>query len=291
VAELDAAAFAYTAPSEERSSTGRRPTEELVDLAAANGQKIAYEDSGGAGPVVVLAHGFLMDRTMFAPQVAALRDSYRVITWDARGFGDTVFDGLPFTYWDLAHDCLALLDHLGIERAVVGGTSQGGFVALRLAMLAPERVEALLLFDSQAGTEDPALVPAMQATLDDWAANGPSSELADVIGDLLLGDANLKRTWIPRWMARDPATIAEPSRTLLTRDDVAGRLGTIDAPALVLHGTSDAAVGMDRAQALADGLPGCRGVVAIPEGSHAANLTHPGAVNDALVTFLASLPR
>lgn len=59
-----------------------------------NGQQLHYEDTGGDGPVVILSHGFLMDGDMFEPQVAALRDSYRVITWDERGFGRTVFDGL-----------------------------------------------------------------------------------------------------------------------------------------------------------------------------------------------------
>lgn len=260
-----------------------------MELAPVNGQKIAYEDTGGPGPAVVLAHGFLMDRTMFAPQVAVLREDYRVVTWDERGFGETVFDGQPFTYWDSAHDCLALLDHLDIDRAVVGGMSQGGFVSLRVALLAPDRVDGLLLLDTQAGTEDRELIPTMQASFDEWAAGGPSMDLAEMAGDLVLGDADLKRTWIPRWMARDPSTLVEPSRTLLNRDDLTDRLGQIDVPALVVHGTSDAAIGMDRAQALADGLPACRGVVAIQGGSHVANLTHPGAVNDALSTFLAAL--
>src|SRR5262245_60018150 len=98
--------------------------------AAINGQEIYFEDSGGNGPPVVLAHGFLMDHEMFAPQVAALAGDYRVITWDERGFGATVYDGAPFTYWDSAADCLGLLDHLGIGRAVIGGMSQGGFVSL-----------------------------------------------------------------------------------------------------------------------------------------------------------------
>ena len=260
-----------------------------MELAAVNGQKIAYEDTGGTGPAVVLAHGFLMDRTMFAPQVAVLRDRYRVVTWDERGFGETVFDGMPFTYWDLAHDCLGLLDHLGIERAVVGGMSQGGFVSLRVALLAPGRVEALILLDTQAGTEDPELVPMFEAALDDWADNGPSTGVAEMAADRILGDTNLKRAWIPRWMARDPRLVTEPGRALLSRDDISARLGEIEAPALVVHGTADASIGMDRAQALADGLIGSAGVVAIPNGTHAANLTHPGAVNDALVTFLNAL--
>ena len=83
-----------------------------------NGQRLYYEDSGGDGPAVVLAHGFLMDHEMFAPQVAALAPEFRVVTWDERGFGATEFDGKPFTYWDSAGDCLGLLDHLGLDRPV-----------------------------------------------------------------------------------------------------------------------------------------------------------------------------
>ncbi len=261
-----------------------------MEIAGVNDQQIAYDDTGGEGPVVVLAHGFLMDRTMFAPQVAALRASYRVITWDARGFGDTVSDGRPFTYWDLASDCLGLLDHLGIERAVVGGMSQGGFVALRLALTAPERVRALILLDTQAGTEEPEAIPLYQGMLDSWVTNGPSDELAAVTAGLILGAPELTKAWTSRWMARPPALIAEPGRTLLTRDDITDRLGEIGVPALVVHGTADASISLEKAAALAKGLPGCRGVVTVQDGTHSANLTHPGAVNDAIVAFLGGLP-
>ena len=122
-----------------------------MPFADVNGQRIRFEDSGGDGPPIVLSHGFLMDREMFAPQVQALSPQFRVITWDERGFGETEFDGQPFTYWDSARDCLALLDHLGIERAVLGGMSQGGFLSLRAALLAPHRVRALVLIDTQSG--------------------------------------------------------------------------------------------------------------------------------------------
>jgi len=90
-----------------------------------NGQRVRFDDSGGDGPPVMLSHGFLMDREMFAPQVEAVSPEFRVITWDQRGSGETGFDGEPFTYWDSAEDCLGLLDHLGIHEAVLGGMSQG----------------------------------------------------------------------------------------------------------------------------------------------------------------------
>ncbi len=261
-----------------------------MDIASVNGQQIAFDDTGGNGPPVVLAHGFLMDRTMFAPQVAALRDGYRVITWDERGFGDTVYDDRPFTYWDSAADCVALLDHLGIERAVVGGMSQGGFVSLRVALLAPERVRALILMDTQAGTEDAEVVPLYQGMIDDWVANGPSDEVATATASLILAEPGLMAEWTARWKDRPKEALALPGQALLTRDDVTGRLGEITAPALVVHGTADVSITMDKAEALAAGLAGCGGVVPIEDGSHAANLTHPGPVNEAILAFVGSLP-
>jgi len=261
-----------------------------MNIASVNGQQIAFDDTGGDGPPVVLAHGFLMDRTMFAPQVAALRDDYRVITWDGRGFGDTVHDGNPFTYWDLAADCVALLDHLGIERAAVGGMSQGGFISLRVALLAPERVRALILLDTQAGTEDAEVIPLYQGMIDAWVANGPTDELTAATADLILGEPGLNAEWAAKWKARPQEALALPGQTLLTRDDVTGRLGEIAAPALVVHGTADVSITMDKAEALAAGLPGSGEVVRIEGGTHAAGLTHPQPVNEAIVAFVGALP-
>lgn len=76
-----------------------------MQTAHINGIDLAFQDSGGKGPVVILSHGFLMDHTMFDAQVAALKSTHRVITWDERGFGGTLATG-DFTYWDSANDDL-----------------------------------------------------------------------------------------------------------------------------------------------------------------------------------------
>ena len=229
-------------------------------------------------------------KTCPAGSVEALASRYRVVTWDERGHGETVSRPEPFTYWDLARDCLGLLDHLGIERAVVGGMSQGGFIALRLALIAPERVRGLVLLDTQAGPERPELVPLYQAMLDRWLEQGPTEEVADATAGLIVGRPDLNQVWTDRWRAREREDIRYPGRALLTRDDITDRLGEIVAPALVVHGTDDAAIGMDRAEVLAAGLPGCPGVVVIGGGTHSANLTHPGPVNRAILDFLDGLP-
>ena len=259
-------------------------------VAEVRGARIAYDDTGGDGPPVILAHGFLMDRQMFEPQVAALAATHRVITWDERGFGDTEYDGEEFTYWSSAHDCLALLDHLGIERAVVGGMSQGGFVSLRVALLAPERVRGLILLSTQAGTEDPEAIPLYEGMIAEWVANGPSDELTGVVASIILGEPTIDAAYTAKWQARPKELMAQPGVTLLTRDDISERRGGIVAPALVVHGTLDAAISVEKADHLATHLPGCRGLVLVEGGTHSANLTHPAEVNAAILQFLQGLP-
>ena len=173
-----------------------------MSYADVNGQRIYYEDSGGSGPPVILAHGFLMDHEMFAPQVAALAPEFRVITWDERGFGLTEFDGKPFTYWDSANDCLGLLTHLGIDEAVVGGMSQGGFLSMRAALTSPERVKALVLLDTQSGKEDEQCSRATAGCSEMWLTAGPVDELVGPIADLIIADPDENPKWIAKWKAR-----------------------------------------------------------------------------------------
>jgi pimeloyl-ACP methyl ester carboxylesterase len=254
---------------------------------SANGQTLAYDDTGGEGPAIVFSHGLLMDRAMFAPQVQALRATHRVISWDARGHGETGPADAPFSYWDSAADLLALLDALGVEHAIFAGMSQGGFVSLRVALLAPERVDALILIDTQAGTEDAEKIPYYESLLGAWAADGLSDEVGGVIGQIILG-AGWDGTpeWIERWRTMPAEGLATSFQTLLSREDIHERLPEIAAPALVVHGDADIAIPLERAQALVDGLPHAE-LATIAGAGHASNLTHPAPVNAAIERFLA----
>jgi len=255
-----------------------------------NGQRIYFEDSGGAGLPLILAHGLLMDHEMFAPQVAAFGRDHRVITWDARGHGLTEAAREDFSYWDSAEDLRGLLDHLGIERAVVGGMSQGGFASLRFALRYPERVAGLVLLNTQAGLEDPEAQPRYEMMLDVWEADGPNDVIAEAIAATIIGgDRPESPAWMAKWKARPTGEARWIFRTLVTRDDLTGRLGEIEAPALVVHGEDDIAIEMARAEALVAGLARARPLVRVPGAAHAANLTHPEPVNAALADFLRDL--
>jgi 3-oxoadipate enol-lactonase len=259
--------------------------------ASVNGITISYTDSGGDGPVIVLSHGYLMDSSMFDPQVAALAPEYRVITWDERGFGRTRASG-AFTYWDSAADVIGLLDHLGIGQAVLGGMSQGGFLSLRAALQAPDRARALILIDSQAGLENPEVAPAYEQIEQTWMEHGPAP-VQDVVAAIILGDPGGLvdyAPWFAKWAAADVDEFRLAFRCLMDRDDITGRLGEISCPALILHGTADAAIPMERAEVMAAGLAGPATLVQVEGGSHAANLSNPDEVNVAIADFLRSLP-
>lgn len=255
-----------------------------------NGQHLFYADTGEGDTAVVFSHGFLMDHSMFDPQVEALRDRFRCIAWDERGHGATEFDGEPFTYWDSASDLLGLLDHLGIERAVVAGMSQGGFLSLRAALTAPERVIGLVLMDTQAGTEDPERLEGYNQLVDAWVApGGPPQQVLDVVTGIIIGpDFAGTPEWQARWRTVGPDRMRRIYETLTTRDDIWSRLREIEAPALVIHGDQDASIELDIGRRLADELPNGE-LVVIPGGGHAANLTHPDEVNPPLRRFLEAL--
>ncbi len=258
-----------------------------MPVAQVRGQRLHYEDTGGAGVPLVFSHGFLMDGDMFDAQKGALAGSHRVITWDQRGHGRTESDRRPFTYWDSADDLAGLLDHLGVERAFIGGMSQGGFIGLRFALRYPDRTAGLVLIDTQAGVEDAEKAAQYDLMHDVWIGSGPNDQLLEMVAAIIIGNQRPEAAaWVARWKARDPASLTPIYRTLMDRDDVTGRLGEIKAPAIVIHGTEDVAIDMSLADQLCAGLPGCRGVIRIEGAGHASNVTHPAAVNEAISGFL-----
>ena len=124
------------------------------------GHDIAYEDSGSGIPVLLM-HAFPLDRRMFAPQRAGLGDSIRLITFDVPGAGESAqgvvsIDGIA----DIA---AALLDHLGLDRAVMGGVSMGGYAAFAFARRHAERLLGLILANTRAVADTRELRTARKA--------------------------------------------------------------------------------------------------------------------------------
>src|SRR5262245_42983010 len=120
-----------------------------------DGVTISFHDVG-SGPPVLLLHGFPLTSESARPQLEALGKKFRVIAPDHRGFGQSALGSGPTEMSRIARDALAVLDSLGIKRAVVGGVSMGGYAAMAMLREDAGRVAALMLIDTQATADDEA---------------------------------------------------------------------------------------------------------------------------------------
>lgn len=139
-----------------------------MPTARLNGIEINYE-ALGEGPAMVLAHGYTASLRMWDAQIPALSERYRVIVYDARGHGATSAPADMERYnlaRDYVGDQLALMDHLGVDRAHVGGLSMGGMIAQEFALRHPQRLRSLLLFDTGPGMPAAMRDPAVRARMD-----------------------------------------------------------------------------------------------------------------------------
>jgi 3-oxoadipate enol-lactonase len=253
--------------------------------------RIAYQEDGiPEGPVVVFSHGFLMDRDMFAPNIAALRDTFRCIAWDQRGFGTTGPVASPFTYWDSARDLIALLDHLEVASASLVGMSQGGFISMRAALLEPDRFRALALISTRSEIDEEPVRASFETLKAEWAANG-ATNVADRLAGFLLGKGYDASDWIAKWRAMSSRHFDHPIEALLRRDDITPRLAEITHASMVFHGAADIAIDPVCGSTLAHRLPNCKDFVLVDGAGHTPNLTHPEAVNPHLRDFLMRYAR
>ncbi|WP_208825753.1 alpha/beta fold hydrolase [Bradyrhizobium neotropicale] len=264
--------------------------EQEVPYADVNGQRLYYEDTGGAGPAIVFSHGLLLDGTMFSPQVMAFRDRYRCIVWDERGHGKTATETLPtFSYYDSANDLSALLSFLGIDSAILVGVSQGSFLGMRCALTHPERVRALVLIATQAGVDDPTTLASYRALLGAWIAGKLPDEIATTVEHIIFGpNWPGASAWKEKWRAMTAPNLLSCLDTLARRDDISDKISSIRVPTLVIHGDADAAIPLSRAQAMKAAIPNAE--LILIAGGHSVNMTNPGPVNAAIKDFLERHP-
>jgi len=256
-----------------------------MPTAKLNGIEIYYQEAGSGFPLV-MTHGLGDCAELWSGLADALADRYRTVTWDMRGhFRTEAPDGLALYTQDIVvEDLRALCDHLGIERAVFGGHSLGGYTALRLYQKYPQRVAALVLHGtgpgyrnvegSQAWTDTLAKLAAWQESHFARDERRSAKELrvgAPALGDLaqheVRGVANVER-----------GVMAHP----IFVDATAVRV-----PAIVIVGERDKNY-LASADYFAAKLPDGRKIV-VPDAGHPAVLDRPDIVHPAVREFLDSL--
>ncbi len=251
--------------------------------------KIYYEVAGEGEPTVILLHGGMLDCTMWDEQFALLAKSHRVVRYDASAHGQSA---LPReAYWDHA-DLRGLMDHLGIDRAVLVGLSMGGRVAIDMALEEPQRVQAVVaaspglggyVFDSDdhlnnrkamiAGWKSGDFDAVVEAFQKEWT-DGPTRAPEDV-------DPEVRER--VRAMARNTVSSVMEGRSLYP--PAIDRLAELNLPMLVVVGGLDMPGIHEIANLLVEANPNAE-LVTIPGVAHMVNLEAPEEFDRVLLEFL-----
>lgn len=241
-----------------------------------------YYEVHGAGPALLLTHGYSATSQMWQGQVEALSQHYTLILWDMRGHGQSGSprDDSLYSEAHTVNDMAALLDHLGFDQAIIGGLSLGGYMSLAFNVEYPERVVALLIIDTGPGYKKAA--PREQ-----W--NDNARAMADAIeknGAAALAGGSAERNLSTH---NDYTGLARAGRFMLTQHTprVIESLPHIQAPALVLAGAEDEPF-LAATDYMANKISHAQKVI-VAEAGHAVNLDQPEAFNQAVLEFLRTI--
>ena len=238
-----------------------------------------YYEVHGAGPTLLLTHGYSATSQMWRGQIEALAPHYRLVIWDMRGHGQSDYpaDDSAYSEAETVADMAALLDAVGAETAIIGGLSLGGYMSLAFNLAHAERVRALLIIDTGPGYRNDE---AREAWNQNARRTGARYD-AEGLGRLAAGSVEMRTS-----AHRSADGLARAARGMLTQKDarVISSLPTIAVPALVVVGADDTPF-LAASAYMAAKIPGAKTVV-IDGAGHAANIDQPAAFNAAVVDFL-----
>jgi 3-oxoadipate enol-lactonase len=256
-----------------------------------NDIQLAYTDKGQGTPLVFL-HAFPLSSAMWQPQVQALADSYRVITVDLRGHGESEALLWNFTLDDYANDAIGLLDHLDIEQAIFIGLSMGGYILFSLFRNFSDRIKALVLADTRA-----------QADSQEGKSNRRAmAQLAHKEGNPAITEVMLPKLLAPLTLQQRHGVVEQVRNMILdtptegiivdlmamaARPDSTDLLSMFSCPTLVIVGEEDTATPVTDSSYMAKRIAGAR-LVTIPGAGHLSNFDQPDAFNQSLLMFLST---
>lgn len=254
------------------------------------GRRLSWLQAGQGQPLVLL-HPFPVHAGYWQPQLDAVPHGWTLIAPDLRGFGESRGPAAT-SVDDHAEDVLALLRHLNIEQAVVGGLSIGGYITFAIHRLAPQRCRALVLADTRAepdtdearaGREKLQADTRAQGVIAAWNVMGPK-----VLRPAARADAAFEARVRAIALSNDPAGVIDGLEALKTRPDSRPTLAQITAPTLIIVGDQDEVTPMAMAESMQKGIRTST-LTIVPNAGHFTSLEQPEAFNRALWPFVQAL--
>lgn len=263
-------------------------------LLPVNGGHLNVMDDGPRdGLAVVFLHGFPFSHAMWAPQAAIASSRYRTVTYDIRGHGLSDVGEGQYTIEGHVDDLIAILDHLGIERAVGVGLSMGGYILLRALEREQGRFLAAVLCDtrSEADTDEGKLkrFEAIKAV----RTSGVAGFAEGFVRAVFAADSFHRHPeaidTIRKIIERTPAlSIIGSLLALASRTDTTPSLTRITIPTLILVGEKDVTTPPAASEAMHRKIPNAK-LAVLPGAAHMSNLENPDAFNAQLFGFLEGL--
>jgi 3-oxoadipate enol-lactonase len=256
-----------------------------------NDMTMNYTERGlPQGIPVVFIHGFPFNHTMWEPQMKALPNHFRAITYDIRGHGESEIGDGQYSIELFVDDLLALLNHLVIDRAIVCGLSMGGYIALRAYERFPERIKALVLCDTKAEADTNEAKLKRSAIAKNVKTNGPGP-FADEFAVAIFAPQTFQTQ--PRIVesvkrminANTPIGITGASFALGFRTDTTSVLPIINVPTLILVGEQDKLTPPAVAESMHKQIANSE-LHVIPYAAHMSNLENAPAFDTYLIEFL-----
>lgn len=259
------------------------------------GVQLHYVDVGVGDPAVVLLHAFPLHSDMWAPQVACLAATHRVIVPDLKGFGkSSAPEGAEsYSMGDYVRQVIGLVEALGLERIVLGGLSMGGYVAFSLVPRHLDLLAGLVLADTRAGRDTPEAFKRRTDQQEQVRQEGTDALVETLLGGLLAPDTLENRPQLVEQVRRimasnPPAGFIGGLEAMKARPDSLPTLGAIKVPTLVLVGQHDAPSPPDVVRVWQERIPGSE-LVVIPGAGHLSNMEDPETFNGALTDFIDRL--
>lgn len=258
-------------------------------FAAPNKSFISYLDVGKGEPLVFI-HAFPTDQRLWNAQREGLKNHFRVITLDLWGFGQSSpVTGQAMTMTDYAQEVKQLLDQLNIQKAIIGGESMGGYVALAFLEQYPERVTGLILADTQAITDNEETRAKREASAIDILQNGSASFINGFMPKALSKNASeeTKQQLLTILQSQAREAFASALRGMALRHDTSQILAQTELPVLIITGEDDILISPEQSLAMHKLAKNSK-LVTLKNTAHLANLEQAGAWNQAVIDMFYS---
>ena len=255
------------------------------------GARLQYRSQGSGEPLLLL-HGYPLSGDLFRDNRDMLSRRFRVITMDLRGFGQSATSGAePGSVATYARDAIALMDALGVQGAVLGGSGLGGQVALEVHRQAAERVRGLVLIATTAdpaGTVERSLWAGMAQQVQE---RGPASLVPELMKDLLTGRSQRARPALVRFLegmirSASVAGGVAGAHALAGRPDSRPTLAGVNVPTLIVAGGEDTVYPPVHSERIQEGIEGAE-LVVVPGASHAVVIEAAPTVNRVILGWAA----